>query len=133
MSDRRQPCPLALSLTRVPVKRWATKADLITALEAARLELERNPDTARLEALGAEVGLSPHHLQRLFAATFGHSPRAYGERVRLLRAWSHLAAGMSVSETAITVGYDSPQQLARVFRRVMDCAPSEVRRLVSPD
>lgn len=130
MPERRTPCPIALSLTRVPVRRWATKADLAHALELARQELDANPAANRLAELAAEVGLSPFHLQRLFQATYGESPRAYAERVRVLRAWSLLAGGMPVGDTAAHVGFDSPQQLARVFRRVLDVAPSQVARLV---
>lgn len=118
---------MALSLSRMPAKRWATRADLIVVLEAARVELEQNPDKVRLVDLASQVGLSPFHLQRLFQATFGESPRAYGERVRLLRAWTELASGARVGDTALQLGYATPQALTRAFRRVFDLAPSQVR------
>ncbi len=58
----------------------------VETLNRACLYLEMNFERAvPLEELGAEVGWSPSHLQRVFRARLGVSPREYGQALRVNR------------------------------------------------
>jgi AraC family transcriptional regulator len=81
-----------------------------------------------LGALAAEVGLSPAHLCRAFAASYGRPPMREVEARRMARAAARLARGrVSVAEAAAEVGYDDPSHFARAMRRVTGLAPSDWR------
>ncbi len=61
--------------------------------------------------LGAEVGMSPHHLQRLFKSLMGISPRQYAEALRLDRLKRGLKDGESVASALYGAGYGSSSRL----------------------
>jgi AraC family transcriptional regulator len=82
-----------------------------------------------LEALAADVNLSPWHFARSFKTSLGVAPHAYQISCRLERAKDLLAStAMPVTEIALEVGYENSQSLARVFRRFLGVSPSEYRR-----
>lgn len=64
-----------------------------------------------LAELGAEVGASPHHLQRLFKGVMGISPRQYAEARRLERFKSAVKDGETVSSAMYGAGYGSSSRL----------------------
>ena len=64
-----------------------------------------------LSELGAEAGLSPHHLQRFFKALMGISPRQYAEAVRLNRLKRNLKDGERVAMALYGAGYGSSSRL----------------------
>ena len=64
-----------------------------------------------LEQLGSAVGISPHHLQRLFKAMMGVSPRQYAEAVRLGRLKQSLKEGEPVTMALYGAGYGSSSRL----------------------
>ena len=71
--------------------------------------------------------------QSAFRAAFvelaGLPPRAWLERRRIEHAAALLRdAGLGVTAAAAAVGYDDPFHFARVFRRLMGCAPRSWRR-----
>lgn len=77
--------------------------------------------------LAAEGALSQRQLTRL-KEEIGETPAALICRLRLERAAPLLGEeGLTVSETAYAVGYDSPSHVARTFRRRFNCTPSECR------
>ncbi|HEX6812906.1 MAG TPA: bifunctional DNA-binding transcriptional regulator/O6-methylguanine-DNA methyltransferase Ada [Planctomycetota bacterium] len=82
----------------------ASKAGLVASL--CRL-LENEESTPRLRDLGASVGLSPFHVQRLFKQATGITPRAYAEAHRQHRVRTALAAGDSVTRALYASGYGS--------------------------
>ena len=74
--------------------------------------IDGNPETIpTLAELGAEVGTSPHHLQRLFKGVMGISPRQYAEARRLERFKSAVKDGESVSSAMYGAGYGSSSRL----------------------
>lgn len=60
-----------------------------------------------LAELGAHVGLSPAHLQRVFTQAMGVSPRRYAAARRLDRAKERLQGGDSVTTALYGAGYGS--------------------------
>lgn len=64
-----------------------------------------------LAELGEQAGISPHHLQRLFKAVMGVSPKQYAEAVKLGRLKSALREGESVAGALYGAGYGSSSRL----------------------
>jgi AraC family transcriptional regulator of adaptative response/methylated-DNA-[protein]-cysteine methyltransferase len=64
-----------------------------------------------LKDLGRETGLSPDHLQRLFKALVGISPRQYGEALRVKRLKAGLREGGAVTPALYGAGYGSSSRL----------------------
>jgi len=60
-----------------------------------------------LASLAAEVGLSPHHLHRVFKAATGVTPKAYAAATRAARARDALEARPSVTEAMYAAGFTS--------------------------
>lgn len=82
-----------------------------------------------LSELAALVGLSPFHFTRMFKQSAGASPYAYLRQLRVERACVLLATtDLPVTEIALTVGYDTPQAFARMFRAEAGTSPSQWRR-----
>src|SRR5439155_786876 len=61
----------------------------------------------RLADLGAELGVSPHHLQRTFKQLMGITPRQYADAVRLGFFRAHLRKGADVTAAVYDAGYGS--------------------------
>ena len=81
----------------------------------ARDYLDRHFDEpVSLDALGREVGMSPHHLQRTFKKAFGLTPKAYQAVLRMQRLKSELRTGGSVTTAIHEAGYGSA---SRVYER----------------
>jgi len=60
-----------------------------------------------LADLGAELGVSPHHLQRTFKQLMGITPRQYADAVRLGFFRAHLRKGADVTAAVYDAGYGS--------------------------
>jgi AraC family transcriptional regulator of adaptative response/methylated-DNA-[protein]-cysteine methyltransferase len=61
----------------------------------------------RLADLGAELGVSSHHLQRTFKQLMGITPRQYADAVRLGFFRAHLRKGADVTAAVYDAGYGS--------------------------
>jgi AraC family transcriptional regulator len=82
-----------------------------------------------LTELASAAGLSNFHFCRAFKASTGLAPHQFQVARRVERAKDLLAASnTSVSEIAAAVGYDDPNQLARVFRKATGISPTQYRR-----
>lgn len=89
----------------------------------------RLAEPVSLAELAAIARLSPFHFTRAFRASTGHPPHRYHMHLRVERAKEMLqATDMAVTEIALSLGFDSSQTLARVFRKCVGCTPSEWRR-----
>ena len=84
--------------------------------------------------LAADVGMSATSLHRHFKAVTGYSPLAYQRYLRLLEARRLLLAGVaSVTTTAFTVGYASPSQFSREYKRMFGEPPARDIKLREPE
>jgi AraC family transcriptional regulator of adaptative response/methylated-DNA-[protein]-cysteine methyltransferase len=64
-----------------------------------------------LETLGAEVGMSPFHLQRTFKRIVGVSPRQYADSCRLNAFKGQVREGESVTGAIYEAGYSASSRL----------------------
>lgn len=73
--------------------------------------------------------LSPGYVARLFKQETGRSLRDYVNECRITRAKQMLAAGgRNVSEIAASVGFDNFSYFSTLFKKYVDCPPSEYMR-----
>ncbi len=70
-----------------------------------------------------DVGASGRTLARLFVKETGMTFRGWRQQLRLVRALEELAAGRSVTEVALDVGYESPSAFIAMFRRALGETP----------
>ncbi|MEV8439310.1 AraC family transcriptional regulator [Actinosynnema sp. NPDC051121] len=78
----------------------------------------------RVDDLSRLAGMSPSALHRRFRAVTAMSPLQYQKRIRLQEARSLLVAGAGdVVGVAHLVGYDSPTQFNREYRRLFGAPP----------
>jgi AraC-like DNA-binding protein len=77
-----------------------------------------------IEALAREVHLSPSGLQHQFKAVTAMSPLQYQKRLRLQEARRlMLSEGLDAASTGFRVGYESPSQFSREYRRLFGQPP----------
>lgn len=81
-----------------------------------------------LADLGAAVGLSPQHLQRVFKRALGISPRQYAEARRLERLKTQLKTGSSVTAALYDAGYSSSSRLYERAPDQMGMTPAVYRQ-----
>jgi AraC-like DNA-binding protein len=76
-----------------------------------------------LAGVAKQAGASGRTLERLFRAETGLSFGAWRHRARLLRALQLLADDVTVTQTAIAVGYESTSAFVAAFRRTIGTTP----------
>ena len=80
----------------------------------------------RIDDLADEVGMSTSSLNRYFRAVTAMSPLQYQKQLRLQKARIELiAAPRDVAAIGYAVGYDSPSQFSREYRRLFGAPPGE--------
>lgn len=110
--------PLCIELPRDPRARRVA--------DAVRRDLSRNGTVAEF-ARGS--GASPRTVERLFVQETGQTFGRWLQRVRALHALERLAAGESVTEAGLSVGYDSTSAFIAMFRRVLGTTPGRYAAL----
>ncbi|WP_211191617.1 AraC family transcriptional regulator [Actinoplanes sp. TBRC 11911] len=99
---------------------------------AARWITDRFDQHIRMAELAAHMGVSTATLNRHFRAATAMSPLQYQKHVRLQRARIRLAATPDdVAAAGFAVGYDSPSQFSREYRRMFGSPPGEDARRLS--
>ncbi|HEY4455803.1 MAG TPA: AraC family transcriptional regulator [Pseudonocardiaceae bacterium] len=82
-------------------------------------------EPVRIEHLAAIAHVSPATLHRQFKAATGMSPIRFQKQARLQEARRLLVAGTTAAEVAHTVGYSSPTQFNREYRRAYGLPPAQ--------
>ncbi len=77
-----------------------------------------------IEQIAKEAGLSASGLHQKFKRTTALSPMQFVKRLRLDRARVLLVSGDTVTEAAFKVGYSSPSQFSREYKRQYGSPPS---------
>jgi AraC-like DNA-binding protein len=86
--------------------------------------LRENPShAASLERIARRAGASKRTLERLFLRETGMSFGLWRQQLRLMQALERLAAGESVTEVALAVGYESTSAFISRFRQVLGTTP----------
>jgi AraC family transcriptional regulator of adaptative response/methylated-DNA-[protein]-cysteine methyltransferase len=78
-----------------------------------------------LNRIAAQVGLSPHHFQRLFKRWVGISPKRFLQFLTLQQAKRSLAASRSVLDASYDAGLSSPGRLHDLFVTLEGVTPGE--------
>ncbi|MFT2110792.1 AraC family ligand binding domain-containing protein [Marinomonas sp. 2405UD68-3] len=86
----------------------------------------------RLEELAQIIGCDRFRLNRLFKANFGISPHAYLIQLRLVKARSLLAQGISPINVASDLCFSDQSHLGRWFRRAYRLTPADYYKRCSP-
>ncbi|MCB1007506.1 MAG: AraC family transcriptional regulator [Acidobacteria bacterium] len=87
-------------------------------------------ESLSVEDLARESAMGVSSFHRAFKEITGDSPVQYLKKVRLLKAKGLLVfEGRQVSEAAYEVGYASPSQFSREFKRYFRVPPSEAESL----
>lgn len=81
----------------------------------------------RVEALARAAGMSPSAFHAHFRSVTATTPLQFQKRLRLIEARARLRAGQAVGPAAFAVGYESPTQFSREYRRAFGIAPREER------
>lgn len=86
----------------------------------------RYAEVIRVDDLAAEVGLSVSSLNRHFRAVTAMSPMQYQKQLRLQKARIQLIANPhDIAAIGHAVGYDSPSQFSREYRRMFGAPPGQ--------
>lgn len=107
----------------VTFRRLVRARDRLAAIDDDRAPTVRDVAT--------EVGLSPYHFIRVFAAVFGDTPHRFRTRLRLDRARELLAAGETVTGACFDLGFHSLGSFSALFTRWNGTPPSRYRRAVA--
>ena len=99
---------------------------LLRVLRHMENTLDTPPTLAELSAIAC---FSPHHFHRIFTAMTGESVAAYRRRIVLQRAAYRLSYRQtSVTELALSSGYDSVDAFSRAFRSMFGMSPTAYRK-----
>ena len=91
---------------------------------AIRWLKEHFADPLRIEALAKHVGMSPSAFHLHFKGVTALSPLQYQKRLRLQEARRlMLGEGLDAARAAFRVGYESPSQFSREYRRLFGAPP----------
>lgn len=109
---------------------WPRDESLRTLCEA----LYADPGDPRSpEAWGRELGMSGRTLARRFEAELGMSLRSWRRRLRLFKSIELMGGGLSVTQTAMELGYGSTSAFVYAFRSDMGCSPQAYIRRPAAD
>ena len=96
-------------------------------IAAVLARLQGSESMPSLAQLAREAEYSPFHLQRLFVAYTGLSPKEYWQALALGRASSELLDQPSVLHAALAAGLSGPSRLHDLMIRLTALTPGEFR------
>lgn len=102
---------------------WQTLIPLLVHIQA---NLDQD---LTLTTLSRKAGLSPFHLQRLFKAAIGETPKAYTSRLRVERAaFRLLIHDSTLLDIALECGFQNHETFIRAFHRRYGKSPRAYRK-----
>ncbi|HLZ02458.1 MAG TPA: helix-turn-helix transcriptional regulator [Bradyrhizobium sp.] len=99
---------------------WPKDRRFLALCEALYLDPS---DERNAEEWARELGMSSRTLTRRFEAELGLPLRSWKRRLRLFRAIELLGGGLSVTTTAMELGYGSASAFVFAFRSELGCSP----------
>lgn len=130
-------CSKAVYSILVDLMRYITVSSLTVQQQYSRLQpvleyMDANYDRViTLEALAAEIGVTPQHLCLLFKRTLKMRPFEYLNILRINKSKMLMFddSGKKINEIAGLVGFDSPSYFGSVFKRIEGISPESFKRL----
>ena len=86
---------------------------------------ERFAESIRIDEIAAVARMSPSAFHRGFQAVTATSPIQFQKQLRLQEARVRLLAGGDIAGVAYAVGYESPSQFSRDYKRQFGATPRE--------
>lgn len=81
--------------------------------------------TVSIHELAALVNMSSSGFHKKFKEVMHLSPLQYAKFIKLNKAQTYISEGVNVSEAGFLVGYNSPAQFSREYKRHFGISPSE--------
>jgi AraC-like DNA-binding protein len=115
-------------------RRVVTEADHADRAEAVKTYLAAHMhERVTLSDVARAAHTSPFHLARIFQQYTGIPVHHYLTRLRLRSSLERLACGTpNLAALALELGFSSHSHFTDTFRREFGCAPSAIRKSVSP-
>ncbi|MEQ6290185.1 bifunctional DNA-binding transcriptional regulator/O6-methylguanine-DNA methyltransferase Ada [Vogesella sp. GCM10023246] len=115
-----------------PCRRCRPEAESPAQQQAALIarlcrQIEEAEQAPTLAQLAAAAGMSPYHLQRVFKAATGVSPKAYATASRAARMRQSLQATPSVTEAIYQAGYNASSRFYEQSGALLGMTPSNWR------
>lgn len=113
------------SAAEIP-ERHASHAKIEAVVQWMRNHLQLPPDIGEL---ARSFQISRQHLNRMFQARYGTTPKDFFVKLKILQAQKDLVhfPDTDIQEIAFRLGYASASHFARVFRNVTGVSPSKFR------
>ena len=96
--------------------------------DALQWVAENQAEQPDLETLAAEMGISPHHLQRVFQAWAGVIPKQFLKSLTRKAAHDRLDCGNTVQDAALSSGRSGPGRLHDLMITTEALTPGEVKK-----
>ena len=89
---------------------------------------DENGQALSLQALAEKVGVSSFHLQRLFKAHTGLTPKAYASELRMQKLRHNLNQQNSVTQAIYDAGFNASSRFYAQAEQALGMRPSDYRR-----
>lgn len=123
--------PLSESAVSVPAGLDCTTVEkLVRARDLMRAHMDRR---LTIPYLSMTVGLNEHAFKHGFRKLFEVTPARYLLQLRMGKAWTLLASGTRVAQTAYAVGYEHPANFSAAFARYFGRTPKSFRTAADDD
>lgn len=109
-----------LSLT-IPNSDFSNISNVLRYMEA------RYPDKLEVDQLAALANMSPSKFHKAFKQVTSESPVQYLKKIRLNKARYMMQGGTKAYIAAYRVGYESPSQFSREFKRYFGYNPADAQ------
>ena len=105
------------------------KVYLYQRIVRAKLFIDQHfAEAIDLDNIADQAHFSKFHFIRLFKSIYGRTPNNYLIKVRIEKAKNLLTVGNSITDTSLSVGFDSPTSFAGLFKKVTGQTPSAFRK-----
>ena len=94
------------------------------ALKMEEYVYSRLSDNLTLQAAAEYAGYSPTYFSKYFQKMMGVPFKAYVDQVKITAAKNMLLEGMTVTQAAFELGYETPSSFCRAFKRIAGSSPT---------
>ena len=107
----------------------AAKKESTLIIESNKFMKEHLSENLRIDNMASSLGLSLTFFSEAFKKESGITPADYFRRMKCEEACSKLRCGVSVTETAFSLGFSSSQYFAGVFKKHTGMTPMQYKSL----